>query len=189
MISLYSEINDLLWKEFERGEISKDNIRTLRFKRLSEISGLNFNTSNISTDYVKRLATKRYLLTGALEACELLHRYAKLYIITNGIYTVQLSRIKQSPIAQYISDIFVSEKIGFAKPNVAYFDYVLEQIKGANREDMLVVGDSLTSDIAGGIAAGLDVCWINPEGEKAPKDMDINYNITAISDLPELIIH
>lgn len=119
----------------------------------------------------------------------MLHRYAKLYIITNGIYTVQLSRIKQSPIAQYISDIFVSEKIGFAKPNVAYFDYVLEQIKGANREDMLVVGDSLTSDIAGGIAAGLDVCWINPEGEKAPKDMDINYNITAISDLPELIIH
>lgn len=187
LIDLYSRINDGLWKEFERGEVQKSDIRTLRFTRLAEQTGLRFDVNKISADYVERLATKRYLIDGALEACERLHRDAALYIVTNGIYAVQQSRITESPVYRCISDIFVSEKIGCAKPHPAYFDYVFAHIRGAKREEALVVGDSLSSDIAGGIAAGVDVCWINPDGEKAPHGMKIDYTIARVSELPDLI--
>lgn len=189
LTACYSALNDRLWKEFERGEVKKEEIRLLRFRRLAEQIGLDLDIEKISHDYTELLATKRYLFDGTLAACEVLHRHAALYIITNGIYTVQYSRIKNSPIYRYITDIFVSEAVGFAKPHPAYFDYVFDHIPDAKREEALVVGDSLTSDIAGGIAAGVDVCWVNPGGEKVPHGMAVRYQIAKISDLPALIIH
>lgn len=188
-VSQYVKINDGLWKQFERGEISKDDIRRLRFIRLSEYMGIGFDTVKMGEDYVMLLGQKRYLLEGALECCKQLHRHARLYIITNGIHSVQMSRIKNSPINRYITDIFVSEQVGYAKPRKEYFDYVFQNIENFRKDKALVVGDSLTSDIAGGIASGTDVCWLNPEGEPVPGEMHINYVVDCISKLPDIILN
>ena len=107
----------------------------------------------------------------------------ELYIITNGISDVQHPRFDNSAIRPFIRGIFVSQDIGASKPGAAYFDAVMRSFPGVPHEQFLVVGDSLRSDIAGGVGYGLDTCWFNPAG-KSSGDLSPTW---TISRLPELV--
>jgi len=171
MTDVYSEINDGLWKKLERGEIQKSVLAYHRFELLFERYGIDYDARAMAKRYMDNLAGKGYVLEGAVEFCQALAEHARLYIVTNGTEYIQRGRLGDSGLLPYIRDVFISDRIGYPKPKVEYFAYVAEHIPDFDKEKTLIVGDSLTSDMAGGIAYGIDTCWYNPQGKPVPEDL------------------
>ena len=111
----------------------------------------------------------------------------RLYIVTNAVAAVQRSRLAGSAIAPYITGAFISEEAGTSKPSAAYFDYVFSRIDGITRENCLLVGDSLSSDIRGANNYGLPCCWYNPKEAARPEDLRIDYEIRDLRQLYDLV--
>jgi len=188
MIRIYSEINLATWKRLERGEITKATLRTVRFADFCERMSLSLDVEQLAERYLTSLAQQSFLLPSALEVCKTLAAHCRLYIITNGIASVQHGRFDHSPIAPYFKGCFISDEIGAEKPHKAFFDRVKAQIPQFDPAATLVVGDSLTSDMAGGIAAGLDTCWLAPRGAQIPAQMPITYRIERLEDVIPLVL-
>ena len=188
MTRVYSEINALAWKRLERGEITKAELRTLRFREFCEHYGFTLDVERFANAYVNFLSQKSYLMEGALEVCRALAPHCRLYIITNGMAVVQEGRFDPSPLRPLFADVFISEKVGAEKPSAAFFDTVAACIPQFDPRDTLVIGDSLTSDIRGGISAGIDTCWFNRKGVDAPKDMPITYTVGALCEIVPLVL-
>jgi 2-haloacid dehalogenase len=187
-IEAYHRINDAMWKQLERGEIAKKDLRWMRFSHLLDHFGICGNSYDMAEAYVDELSSHAYLLPGALEACRELAKHCRLYIITNGIAAVQHRRMDSVPISAWIEKCFISEEVGYEKPDVRFFDIVAQNIPDYDPAAALVVGDSLTSDMAGGIRAGLDTCWINPSKDPIPSNLPITFSIPSITDLPDLLM-
>ena len=167
-----SEINDALWKQFEKGEIEKSYIKATRFKKFFEFLGVkeSFDPLQVNETYLSFLREGGYTMEGAAELCESLRKKGYvLYIITNGIALTQANRLKKSGLLPYIEKVFVSETIGYQKPKREYFDYVLNAITEKDKSKVIVIGDSLSSDIKGAENAGLDYIWYNHRREATPE--------------------
>ena len=188
VIQTYSRINAETWKRLERGEITKDQLRVLRFEDFCKYYGFEIDVQGLASVYTELLANKIFLMDGALETCRALCESCRLYVITNGMASVQHGRFDPSPLAPLFQASFISDEIGIEKPQQGFFDHVKRNIPDFCAADTLVVGDSLTSDIAGGIAAGLDTCWFNPDKKDAPEGMPITYTIHELKELIPLVL-
>lgn len=186
-IAIYSEVNDAHWKMLERGEIEKKVLMWKRFEAFCARTGLEADPCALAADYLKTLSTKSYMIEGAQEVCAELAKKCRMYVITNGDKRVQQGRFTPSPLAKYFDRVYISEKVGFEKPDIRYFEAVMKDIPDFDPAATLVVGDSLTSDIRGGIRAGLDTCWYNPKGKPVPADIPVTYVIKDLAELPGLI--
>lgn len=184
---LYLRINRALWDAFERGEVTKDQLQGRRFAQLLEAMGLQGDGRAMNERYLDFLAQGDDLLPGALAVCRTLAGRCRLELVTNGISRVQHGRMARSALKDCFEHIFVSEDIGFQKPQPAYFEHCLRALGNPDPARCLVVGDSLSSDMAGGIAAGLPTCWFNPEGAARPADMPITYEIHALEELEDIV--
>ena len=186
--SKYREFNSQVWSQYEKGEITKEELQTLRFKRLFAYAGITCDEKTFNAQYLYELGKGTFLIPDALDICEAIAAKGKrIYIVTNGILATQQSRIKHSQIKDYISDFFVSEHIGFQKPHPSYFEYVFTSIKGIDKTKTLIIGDSLSADIAGGNTAGLDSCWLNLARQKNNTDIIPTYEIFALSELHDFV--
>lgn len=172
-ISLYSEINAGLWKKLERREIEKKVLLYHRFELLFEALGMQGDAKGMANAYMHALATKGYLLDGAERLCRALYGKIKMYIVTNGVEFIQRGRYAKCGIDKYFDGVFISDCIGCEKPAVEYFEYVEDHIGGFDKSRTLIVGDSLTSDMRGGLNYGIDTCWYNPERKVCPADMPL----------------
>ena len=188
MIVTYSAINEAVWKRLERGEITKSELRVTRFVEFCRQFGLSIDVTKMADVYLRALSTKRFLMDGALEVCRTLAAHCRLYVITNGIAAVQHGRFDSSPLAPLFCDTFISDELGCEKPAKAYFDKVAARIPAFDPATTLVVGDSLTSDMAGGINAGLDTCWFNPKGKALPADLPVTYTVARLEDVIPLVL-
>lgn len=188
VIAEYSRINLGFWKMLERGEITKDELKYLRFEAFCEHFGFNIDAREMATAYMNALSKQNPLIDGAIEICERLFGKCRLYIITNGIKFIQEGRFSTSPLMKYFDGTFISETVGYEKPSVEYFEAVERAIPDFDRTKTLVVGDSLTSDIKGGINYGLDTCWFNPKGKAHPLDMDITYEIKSLDEIFDIVM-
>ncbi len=181
-IKVYSKLNRGWWERFENGEIPKDLIYEGRFKSFCEYYGLTADTATMAVQYTNYLGECNHIIGGTFEIMDYLK--AKGYYLcatTNGLCTTQYSRIKGSGLEPYFDGVFVSEDAGSQKPEVEYFDYVISRIPEKDKSKMLVVGDSPSSDVLGGINSGIDTCWFNP------KNMESKYTPTyEIKTLAEL---
>jgi 2-haloacid dehalogenase len=131
--------------------------------------------------------SRHYLIDDAEETCKARPAPPKrIYIVTNGVAITQKMRIKNSIIRKYISDLFVSEDIGFQKPRKEYFDYVFSKIPNPDMRNTIIVGDSLTSDIAGGVQSGIDTCWFNKDNVKNTTTITPTYEITRLIELSKI---
>ena len=119
--------------------------------------------------------------------CRTLSRTHRLYIVTNAVASVQRSRLHRSAVAPYITDAFISEEAGASKPSRAYFDYVFARIPGITRENCLLIGDSPSSDIRGANNADIPCCWYDPHGTALPEDLRIDYRITDLRQLYDIV--
>lgn len=187
VISAYSEINLSFWKLLELGQIKKDELKIRRFEAFCERMGFKVDAEKMAFMYMEALSNQNPLKEGAEELCKNLFGKYHLYIITNGIRHIQTRRFSTCPISKYFDKIFISEEIGFEKPKIEFFDAVSAQIPGFDKRKTLVVGDSLTSDIQGGINYGLDTCWFNPKGKAKPDGMDITYEISRLEEIYEIL--
>lgn len=179
----YSRINKECWEALERGEITRDALRLLRFSRFFEKIGAT-GCERAPAVYEGFLAQGHYFIEGAEALLRELYPKYKLYLATNGIAAVQAGRVASAGIGKYFAARFVSEEVGFNKPAREYFDACFKKIEGFSREEAAIVGDSLTSDIKGGAVAGIKTVWFNPK--KKPIVGDICPD-AEISDLGELI--
>lgn len=187
IVTRYSAINHELWLAFERGEIDKDTISNVRFVRLFREFGLQADGIRAGALYREYLGESAILLPDALEVCRTLSKNHRLYIVTNGISKSQHSRIQKSGLKEWVSGIFVSEEAGAQKPSSAYFDYVFAHLPGVSHKEALIVGDSLTSDIKGGILAGIDTCWFNPAHLAHPEEITPTYEIHSLMELYQIV--
>ena len=188
MIAKYSEINDGLWKALERGEIEKSVLLYRRFELFCEYYGFEHDSHKMAEEYMYRLSTKAYLLDGAEKLCKDLFGKVKMYIVTNGVEFIQKGRFSNCPISKYFDDVFISGVIGYEKPDIKYFESVKHAI-GFDNASTIIVGDSLSSDIKGGINFGIDTCWFNPSNKSKPESMDITYNVCSFNEIYNVIIN
>jgi len=184
---LYREFNAQVWKDFEAGRTTAERLRVERFERLFGAAGLSADPEAFSRGYLPNLALGSDLMPGALETLRALRQRFHLALITNGLKDVQRPRLARAGIAELFEQVAISEEIGAAKPAPAYFDALFARIGGLPRQQALVIGDGLTSDIQGANLYGLDACWFNPQGLPRDPRYALRYEIRALGELPGLL--
>lgn len=184
----YHEINRVLWQRLERGEIERKRLKVQRFEELfAELGVTHLNAAAFNAEYMNILGTKGVMLDGALDLLADLSKTYAIYIITNGSASVQHRRLADSGMLPFVREVFISEEVGADKPSLAYFEHVLQAIGNPDKRDLLVVGDSLTSDIRGGINAGIDTCWYAPDGGDAPEDLAPTVTVRSYEELRQFL--
>jgi 2-haloacid dehalogenase len=182
----YRDINHQIWQAYERGEITQAILRTRRFEQFLAALSLTNEPGTVSGRYLHHLGNRTDLVEGAAELVEALYGRAGLMIITNGLKDVQRSRISQSKIGRYFSGIIISEEVGFGKPDGRIFDAAFDCMGRPDKSEVLIVGDSLTSDIQGGLSYGIDTCWFNPEGRPNVLGKEVGFEIGRLEELLKL---
>ena len=181
----YHNINLELWRKYEKGEIQRQGIFSSRFKMLFEKYNINCSVDfNIS--YFEKLAKNAFLLDGAENFLKTLTKSGKVYLATNGRESIQNSRIKLSGIDKYLSGVFISEKIGYKKPQREFFEYIEKYIKDFNKQRTVMIGDSLGSDILGGINFGIDTIWLNFDN-LLNREIKPKYTASSYEDILKII--
>ncbi len=186
-LEIYQRINTGLWQALEKQEITQAVLRDRRFELLLENIQLSGSPEEMSSVYIEQLAICSELMDGAYEVLQALRGKCRFAILTNGLRVVQRSRLTHSAIRDLISDIIISEEIGTAKPHSAFFEIASARLGQPAKRDILMIGDSLTSDIQGGIDYGIDTCWFNPASGSRPEQLPITYEIKHLRELLEII--
>ena len=187
MISLYSRINRSQWEALERGEVTREVILFRRYELFFRELGVEADPKAAQKMYEKQLSQTYYYLPGAEALLEKLQGKYKIFLASNGTAIVQDGRIALSGIAKYADDIFISEKIGYNKPRREFFDICFERIEGFDKEYAIMIGDSLSSDILGGINAGIKTCLYNPHNLPARDDIKPDFEVKSLDEIPKLL--
>lgn len=186
-IERYSIINAGMWKLFEEGKINREQVLIWRFDIFFaelEIERSGIQAKNL---YEERLGKGHFFVPGAQELLEELSTGYHLYLASNGTAAVQEGRIKSAGIAPFFQDIFISELIGFHKPQKEFFDCCFRKIPDFFEAHTIIIGDSLTSDIKGGNDAGIYTCWFNPSGKPKREDIPADYEVRTLGEIPGLL--
>ena len=186
VLDRYHHINKWHWEQLELGVMTRDQVLVGRFAQLFEELGMEVDAAACMKQYEHNLSIGHYFLPGAEEAVKRLKEKYRLFLVSNGTATVQHSRLTSAGLYPCFEQVFISQEIGYNKPDKAYFDRCFERIPGFAPEKALMVGDSLTSDIKGGINAGLKTVWVNP-AHKPCGDIRPDYEIEGLSQLEALL--
>ena len=188
-VQTYREINEGLWRQLEKGQIRREKLMSERFTRFLKAIDAAGDGVEMNRFYLERLSMHPDLASSdVLDVLRELSEVATLAVVTNGFQHVQARRLAESGVLNYLEDVFVSEKLDSEKPNRKIFDAALRALGVENREHVLMVGDSLTSDIQGGINAGLDTCWYNPSHAENPGKVCPTYEIASLEELYPLVM-
>lgn len=187
ILQRYHVINRSLWEQLERGEITREEVLTQRFAKLFGELGVPVDATLCARTYEKNLAIGHQFLPGAEEAVKRLSKKYRLFLASNGTASVQAGRMTSADLYRYFERVFVSQEIGHNKPSKAYFDACFATIANFDPDRAMMVGDSLSSDIAGGIHAGIRTCWVNPRHQAHPEHICPDYEIETLSQLEALL--
>lgn len=181
---VYETINHEAWMAFERQEITAVELRKIRFERFLNAIGEYRDPLELNSHYLYLLSRTRYMLNGAVELVgNLREKNYRLGLITNGLQEVQRPRITHADMEKYFEVIVVSDEIGVSKPHQGFFEYSFERMGFPEKSEVIVVGDSLNSDIQGGNNYGVDTCWYNPKGATNLTDHKPTYQIQRLEEL------
>ena len=186
-LDIYRRINKALWLAYERGEITREALRAQRFAQWLQATGASDDGRAFGEHYLHRLGEQGDLIPGAVETLATLREPYRLALITNGFSQVQRERLARTPFSEWFSPIIISEEVGAKKPEPGIFDIALREMGNPPRSEVLLIGDSLSSDMAGGIGYGLDTCWFNPHGQTRPTDLGITHEISSLPDLAMML--
>lgn len=191
VLATYQEINGKLWRDFEKGLTNPERIKTERFALLFD--ALHWPVPPLDPvlcgeAYLTTLGTCVDLLPDALTVLNALTGKAHLALITNGLTKVQRARLANSGLDAYFEAVVISEEEGVAKPDPGIFDVIFSRMGHPQRRDVLMIGDSLTSDIRGANRYGIDACWYNPRGLPRDRDVEIRYEITSLLELLPIVL-
>ena len=188
MLSRYSQINRSYWQRLERGELTKPEVLVGRFKEFFGKEGLPVEkAAAFNEEYQVRLGDTVFFHDNAYELIKELQGKVKQAIVTNGTVVAQERKLEKSGLNKLITDIFISDQIGAEKPSPKFFEKVWEELGPYKKEEVMIVGDSLTSDMQGGNNAGIRCCWYNPKGLKNETSVHVDYEITNLWQVKDIL--
>ncbi len=183
----YVSINREMWRSVERGELDPTEVRHRRFEAFNHHVGLDADPHAMADDFVWALGAHGELYPGAAQLLAACAARASLGLVTNGLSDVQRSRLSRLGIADYFDAIVISSEVGVTKPRPDIFAIAFEQLGHPAKDGAVMVGDSLTSDIAGGRNFGIDTCWYNPRGNRADTDVEPTHVVGRLDELLDLL--
>ena len=188
MIKMYSGINAKYWQMLEKGELTKLEILTGRFKEFFSIIGADTSiVEDFNRDYQVTLGDYIKFVDKAEDVLRFQKGKYTLVAVTNGTKVAQEKKLRLSGLDKVFDEIFISENVGAEKPNKEYFDYVFKTLNITNKNEVLIIGDSLTSDIKGGLNAGIDTCWFNPMHKPNNHEFPVTYEIDDLGKLYNIL--
>lgn len=185
VLARYHHINKQHWEMLERGELTREKVLVNRFSVLFSTLEKTVDAQACAKIYEKNLSIGHYFLPGAQEAVAALSKTYRLFLASNGTASVQAGRMTSANLYPFFEKVFVSQEVGFDKPHKEYFARCFAQIPDFDPARAMIVGDSLTSDIQGGINAGIRTCWVNPAHKVGHIKPD--FEIESLSQLPALL--
>ena len=186
-LTLYKEINTAIWKELEQGIITQKQLKIERFNRFLVALQSNIDATEFATRYMKHLANASLLYEFSYDIIQQLHKNYRLAIVTNGLTDVQNGRVRNSTIGHFFDQIVISEEVGLSKPDPKIFEYALNKMNYTDKSRVLMIGDSLSSDIQGGINCGIDTCWYNPNTISISSNINPTYEIHEMNELFDIL--
>jgi 2-haloacid dehalogenase len=183
MFQVYNSVNQQLWTDYENGYIPLEQVLNTRFSETMFKLGKIVDGAEWEKQYRELLGNGHQLIDGAYEVCQSLAESHRMFVVTNGLAKTQRKRLKLAGLYGFFEDVFDSESVGFQKPSKEFFDYVMNHIKDFKVSETLIIGDSLTSDIKGGLMSGIDTCWLNRKGQKCPQEIQSTYMISSLTQL------
>ena len=187
ILAWYLAHNQILWSAYENGSIPREKIFECRFTDTFAHFNINGDGHAMEKAYRLALADGADLTEDALAVIQRLYKSHQLYIVTNGLASTQDKRLQDSGLAPYFKGTFVSETMGTQKPMLEYFTQCFACIPRFKKEEAIIIGDSLSSDIQGGNRAGIDSCWFNPSGAINETPYHPTYEIQKLSDLFQIL--
>lgn len=187
ILSEYKQINASLWLLLEQGKTTQSRLRNKRFELLHKRFNMPGDPKQTCEVFIKYLSQAVFFLPGAQQLLKDIHNDYDLYLVTNGITQVQKSRFALSGMSKYFKDMFISEELGVSKPDKKFFDIVFTSAAITDLASVLIVGDSLTSDIKGGNNACIDACWYNPDKKPNTTDSVCAFQIAHLHELPQIL--
>ena len=187
VLARYSQINKECWHKLELGQWNREQVLVRRFELLFGEYGILCDGTAVARAYEKKLSIGHYFLPGAEEAVDALSKKYRLFLASNGTASVQQGRMTSANLYRFFEKVFVSQELGANKPNREFFERATAQIPGYDPQKAMMVGDSLTSDILGGINTGMKTCWINPSHAAPNPQIPADYEIESLSQLDALL--
>ena len=186
-LEAYHRVKKACWHNFENGNLSAADLKSKRFELFCNEFDFKIDAEQMGKSYLQYLSSTDFMIPGALSLLDRFARRHKLVLVTNGIKEVQRRRISNTGLERYFESIVISDEIGVAKPHTDFFDFAFEQVGSPGKEEVLMIGDSLNSDIRGGNNYGITTCWFNPEGAEVNPEILASFEITKLQELIELV--
>ena len=188
LLPVYADINSAMWKLLELGGITQSVLRVRRFELfLTAIGRTDIDARDMGDTFADALGRQSVPLPGAVEAVARWSRVLPVIIVTNGISKVQHGRMEGSEVRHFISGMVISEEVGAAKPDPRMLELAMEKAGVTDRRRALMLGDSLSSDIAAAANAGVDACWFNPRGARNAKGLPVRYEIRSLDEVDAIL--
>lgn len=188
MIDTYSNINNKYWEMLEREELTKSEVLVNRYVEFLDVYGINgVKAEDINERYENGLPNYIQFIGDAFDVIKKLSREYKQYAVTNGALSVQTRKLRESGLNDYLDGAFISDAVGYEKPSMKFFDTVLNNIEPCEKDEILIIGDSLTSDMQGGNNAGIKCCWFNPSHKELSKPLKIDHQIDNVNQIFDVL--
>lgn len=178
LYAYFYKVDKALWDRQKLGEISVEEVLQIRFETLCDSLPQTIEPLLFNKTFQANLAKTTVLIAGAKETLQYLSSKYTLYAASNGILEMQTSRLKRAGLYDYFKDLYVSDAIGFEKPDSRFYKSCLSQSK-CTPEEVLFVGDSWEADIEGAMQLNIDSCWFTQE----PRDNRVKYQVKTLEEL------
>ncbi|MFK8023447.1 MAG: YjjG family noncanonical pyrimidine nucleotidase [Ilumatobacter sp.] len=185
--NVFDRLNQALWRRVEAGDIGPNDVRVLRFEQLTAELGVRADPVEMGETFVQGLTDHGELYAGGLELLERLSGVVRIGMVTNGIGSVQRGRIERLGIGRHFDAVAISGELGVSKPDPRIFDIVLSELGVESRDSVVMVGDSLSSDIAGAVNASIDSIWFDP-GQTSADALEPTHRVMNLADVLDLVL-
>lgn len=183
----FQHVNKGLWHDLEQGLLTSEELFHIRWTKIFEAAGVEGDGPAFEKEFLNGLSVCAPLIEGAEDLVQYLHGKYRLAVASNGPYDQQVARLKKVGLLPCIDHLFVSGKIGFAKPSPAFFDACMEVLQGVNPEEIMMIGDSISADISGAAAYGMRTCWYNHKGVSIEQGQMADYTVHSLGEIKEIL--
>ncbi len=185
--SIYQSVNDPLWRQIEAGTLTLDGLKQIRWAQIFAKMGIDKDGAAFEEVFRKHLHESCQPVTGAYEILEYLAPKYRIYTASNGPYNQQIHRLELADMAKFMSGNFISEQLGFQKPTKEFFHACFKVLGDVPKENVLIIGDSLTADIKGGRDYGIQTCWYNHNHVERGQAVEADYIIESLAELKNIL--
>lgn len=183
----FHEINDILWKKIELGSLTSKELHRIRWNMIFGKLGIDADGEAFEADFCKNLSETSSPVDGALDLLKYLSSKYAVYTASNAAHHQQAQRLQKSGMLGFVKACITSVEVGFQKPTKEFFDACMKKADVPAKEEAVIIGDSLTADIEGGISYGLKTIWFNKYGKAPQKGIKPDFTVTALSDIKNIL--